>query len=446
MKKIIKYLTVLSLFFASGAAYAQLELPRLSPRASIMQNIGITKAEVIYHRPAVRDRKIWGDLVPFNQVWRAGANEATTIEFSTDIKVNGHIVPKGKYAFYTIPSENEWTIIFNKKWDQWGLDYDKYKDEDLLHFKVKPESNEYLERMLFYFSNTSRKSATLNLAWEKLKVSFTIESYLTADNDKSVRLSPAAEIHQTVGYTDFTITFGSPEVKGRVIWGGLVPYGKVWRAGANEATTIAFTTDVKINGTVVPKGRYALFTIPGEKEWTIILNRKWKQWGLDYEKNKSEDQISFKAIPEKNSFNERLYYNFMDLTDTSATVALVWENIKVPFKVEIDLEPIALEKITAAFAKAKPDDWKIYLDAAEYGIENNMFKDAPLKWINKALQIKETYKGYYLKAYYLYNHKQYDEALTEIDKCRDKGQAEPEYRMFISQVDNLERKIREYGK
>lgn len=447
MKRGIKYiLTFIIILFGGMDIFAQLDLPLLSPKASIMQNIGITKVEIIYHRPGVKDRKIWGDVVPYNEVWRAGANEATTIEFSTDVKVNGSLVPKGKYALFTMPGENEWIVILNKKWDQWGLDYDKNKSEDFLKFSVKPEKCTFFERMLYYFSNTSRKEATLNLAWENLNISFNIESFLTEDNDRSVRLSPTASVLQRIGITDFKLTFGSPGVNKRIIWGGLVPYKKVWRAGANEATTIEFSTDVIINGKTVPQGRYALFTIPDVKEWTIILNKRWNQWGLDYPKYKSQNLIRFKVMPDSNSFNERLFYNFSNITENSVTVSLLWEKLKVSFRINVDLETQMHKEITGSFTKAQKDNWKIYLDAAEYGIENDFFGNEPLQWIDKSLSLNETYKGYFIKAEYYYKNGQYGEALKQIEKCRDKGQSENGYQFFVSQVDNLERKIKENNK
>ncbi|MBA4317961.1 MAG: hypothetical protein C0412_06125, partial [Flavobacterium sp.] len=375
-----------------------------------------------------------------------GANEATTIQFSTDVKVNGAIVPKGKYALFTIPAENEWTIILNKKWDQWGLDYDKNQSEDLLHFKVTPEKGSYTERLLFYFSNTARSKASLNLAWEKINISFEIESYLTNDDDKTVRLSPVASVYQRVGITDFTLTFGSPAVKNRIIWGNLIPFNRVWRAGADEATTISFSTDVIINNKKIPAGKYALFIVVGKSDWVIILNKKWDQWGLDYNNNKRYNFASFKIKPEKDAFNERLFYNFSDMSDNSVTISLLWETVKASFKIGIDLESQVQKRIVNLLERAKSNDWKIYMDAAEYGIENNFFKEAPLKWIDKSLAINETYKGYFLKATYYYKNKKYLEALQQLDKCRDKGQSERDYRNFVSQVDNLERRIRENNK
>lgn len=440
------FLVICMLLLPIVNLFAQLDLPRPSPNASIMQNIGITKVEIKYCRPAVHDRKIWGDLVPFNKVWRTGANEATTIEFSTDVKVNGNIVPKGKYALFTIPSENEWTVIFNKKWDQWGLDYDKNASEDLLRIKVNADKGDFMERLLFYFSNTGRIKASLNLAWEKVNISFEIESFLTKDDDKEVRLSPAASVYQRVGITDFTMTFGSPAVRDRIIWGKLIPFNKVWRAGANEATTIEFSTDVKISNKIIPAGKYALFIIVGRTEWTVILNTKWDQWGLDYRKNKRYNYASFKIKPQNDIFNERLFYNFSGLTDNSVTISLLWETIRASFKINVDLEAQVHKHILDSLTQAGKDNWKIYMDAAEYGIENNFFKDAPLKWIDKSLSINETYKGYYLKATYYYKNKKYLDALQQLDKCRDKGQSEMDYRNFVSQVDNLERRIRENNK
>jgi hypothetical protein len=444
MKRVNKSILIICLIFLPLIdIFAQLDLPRPSPNASIMQNIGITKVEVRYCRPAVHGRKIWGDLVPFNKIWRAGANEATTIEFSTDVKINGNLVPKGKYAIFTIPTENDWTVIFNKKWDQWGLDYEKNKSEDFLQIKVNPEKNDFVERLLFYFSNTARSKASLNLAWENVNISFEIESFLTKDDDKTVRLSPAASVYQRVGITDFTLTFGSPAVKNRVIWGRLIPFGKVWRAGADEATTIEFSTDVTINKKLIPAGRYALFILVGKSEWVVILNKKWDQWGLDYNKNISKNYTVFKIKPVKDAFNERLFYNFSDLTDNSVTISLLWETIRASFKIDVDLETQVHKHITNSLANAQKDDWKIFMDAAQYGIENNFFKGEPLKWIDNSLSINETYKGYFLKASYYFKNKKYMEALQQLDKCRDKGQSEVDYRNFVSQVDNLERRIRE---
>ncbi|MBM3443942.1 MAG: DUF2911 domain-containing protein [Bacteroidetes bacterium] len=141
--------------------------------------------------------------------------------------------------------------------------------------------------------------------------------------------SPAQTATGKVGSTTVTVNYGSPSVKGRKIWGELVPYGKVWRAGANEATTIEFDADVKIEGQSLPKGKYALFTIPDEKEWTIIFNKNPKQWGA-YSYKQEEDVLRVKVKSSaSSSFNEALLYEI-----GSNGVTIKWENLQVPFSVK----------------------------------------------------------------------------------------------------------------
>ena len=162
-------------FLLSASLNAQNEPPRLSPKASVSQVVGYTEVSVVYSRPGVKDRKIWGGLVPYDEVWRTGANEATTIEFANDVTVNGNKVPKGKYGLFTIPGEKEWTIILNKTWDQWGaFNYDDTKD--FLRFKVKPQESDYTARLLFTFEYVSPYSANILIAWDQLEVSFLVET------------------------------------------------------------------------------------------------------------------------------------------------------------------------------------------------------------------------------------------------------------------------------
>ncbi len=170
-----KYIIFLLLILQVSISAQKKEPPRLSPKAFVGQTIGYTDVTITYGTPGVKGRKIWGGLVPYNKVWRTGANEATTIEFSTDVKVNGHFVPKGKYALFTIPNPDEWTIIFNKVADQWGaFKYDP--KEDLLRFKVKPVKHTFRERLMFSIDYKTPYSADVNIDWENLRVSFTIDT------------------------------------------------------------------------------------------------------------------------------------------------------------------------------------------------------------------------------------------------------------------------------
>ena len=186
MKNILNLFVMLILAF-SVSAFAQqdkkqdkkhekpdVKKVRVSPKAGVFQTIGITDINVSYSRPGVKNRKIWGELVPYNKVWRAGADEATKITFSTDVNIEGKKLPAGAYGFFAIPGENEWTLIFNKVADQWGA-FTYNESEDALRIKVKPVSNSNHDWLLYSFTDMTSTTAQLNLIWEKLKVSFKIE-------------------------------------------------------------------------------------------------------------------------------------------------------------------------------------------------------------------------------------------------------------------------------
>jgi hypothetical protein len=156
------------------------------------------------------------------------------------------------------------------------------------------------------------------------------------NNKQELRISPKAEVMQTVGFTDIRIAYSRPGIKGRTIWGKLVPYDAVWRAGANEATKITFSTDVTVEGKKLKKGSYSLFAIPGKNEWTLIFNKVADQWGA-FEYNESDDALRVKVKTEKAIWQEWLSYTINKASDTSAVIRLEWEKIKVPFKVEVKL-------------------------------------------------------------------------------------------------------------
>jgi len=154
---------------------------------------------------------------------------------------------------------------------------------------------------------------------------------------EEVRISPKAEVEQTVGFTKITIDYSRPGVKGRKIWGGLVPYNVVWRAGANEATKITFSTDVKIDGKKLKAGSYGFFAIPGQKTWVLIFNKVANQWGA-FEYNDVEDALRIEVTPiQNNCWQEWLAYTISKSSDNKAVVMLEWEKLKVPFNVEVDI-------------------------------------------------------------------------------------------------------------
>lgn len=253
------------------------------------------------------------------------------------------------------------------------------------------------------------------------------------------RTSPAASVYQNIGYTTISIDYCRPAVKERVIWGDLVPYGKAWRTGANENTRIRFTTDVIVEGRNVEAGMYSIYTIPNEKEWTIIFN-KALVWGLDY--YPEEDLFRFNVKPEKGEFTERLLFTMNEITDSSCRVDMSWEKLKISFHVNVKLNDQVYRKIKEAISKAKPDEYQVYIAGAEYAADNNVFINEAFEWINKALTISKNFNCYLTKAKLFYSQGKYHEALREIDKCRDAGRNDSDYLNHIANVDFLEKRIK----
>ena len=171
MRRILFLTAFVFLGFSISAQYRVSILPRLSPDKTVSQRIAYTDVEVTYGSPRVKGRKIWGDLVPYNEVWRTGANEATTISVSDEVTIEGEILPAGKYSFFLIPQENEkWIAIFNKVYDQWGA-YSYDRDEDQLRVEILPRtSGSYQEELSFYFEQINFHYARMVLTWESLEL------------------------------------------------------------------------------------------------------------------------------------------------------------------------------------------------------------------------------------------------------------------------------------
>ena len=167
---------VTALALAAPAARADLDLPRPSPGAKVTQEVGLTQITVDYSCPGVKGRKIWGELVPYDKLWRTGANGSTKITFSKDVTFVDKPVPAGSYALFTIPAKNgEWTVVLNKNAEQPGIGRDYKTDMDLLRVKVRAQPAAFRERLAFLFSNFDEDKASLDLEWEKLRVTIPIK-------------------------------------------------------------------------------------------------------------------------------------------------------------------------------------------------------------------------------------------------------------------------------
>lgn len=151
------------------------DVPRSSPKASISQHIGVTPIKIEYCRPSVKGRKIFGELIPFGKVWRTGANEATTMSFPHDLKIEGQEIPAGKYALFTIPEIDNWTVIFNSEWNQWGA-YHYHPDMDVLRISVKPEKNAFTDLFTISFSEVAKTKGVISIQWENTKVKLKVQT------------------------------------------------------------------------------------------------------------------------------------------------------------------------------------------------------------------------------------------------------------------------------
>jgi len=262
------------------------------------------------------------------------------------------------------------------------------------------------------------------------------------------RPSQKATVMQTVGVTDVTITYSRPGVKGRRIWGDpvasqagtkgeatlddqnvrpkdapIVPWGHVWRSGANEATTFTVTDDVLINGQKLAAGSYSLHTIPTKDEWTIVFNGTANQWG-SFNYDPAKDTLRVKVKPQwLNDNQEWLEYSFPVVTPNSAQVLIRWEKVAVPFTVEVpNVEALMRTKIDAAIT-ADPTDWKIPLAVASaYGGDDKW--DEALAWAERSIKIKETFQNLATKAQLLYAAGRKDEAFAVADQALARGKAD----------------------
>ena len=262
------------------------------------------------------------------------------------------------------------------------------------------------------------------------------------------RPSQKASVMQTVGVTDVTITYSRPGVKGRKIWGDapagtasgtatlddsrvrakdapIVPFGHVWRTGANEATMFEVSDSVLINGQPLPAGRYSLHTIPAKDgDWTIIFNSDAGQWG-SFSHDEKKDVLRVKAKPQMVADNQEwLMYSLDPVTDNSAQVNIRWEKVSVPFTVEVkDVKALTLEKARASLAAAKPDDWQIRAQAANFALQNKLNPEEAMQWLDQSIKIKETFNNVGLKARTLADQGKTAEAIAAGEKAIQLGKA-----------------------
>ena len=211
------------------------------------------------------------------------------------------------------------------------------------------------------------------------------------------RQSQHAVITQRIGITDITINYHRPLVNGRKVWGDLVPYGQVWRAGANENTTIAFSDPVTIEGQPLDKGVYGLHMIPGENEWTVIFSHVATAWG-SFTYKQAEDALRVTVKPQSADMHNALTYDFDKLTPTSAVVELEWEKVAVPFKVDVDVNKIVEASLNRQMRGLAQYTWEGWDDAANYLLAQKTDLDEALKYEDQSIEVEKRFDNELTKA------------------------------------------------
>ena len=204
------------------------------------------------------------------------------------------------------------------------------------------------------------------------------------------RASQHATVIQRIGITDITINYHRPLANGRQIWGKLVPYGQVWRAGANENTTITFTDPVTVEGQPLEKGTYGLHMIPGENQWTIIFSKDSTAWG-SFSYKQDEDALRVNVKPQIAGDNNALAYDFDDVTPDSAVVTMSWAKVAVPFKVHVNVNEIVTASVHRQLYGLNQYYWEGWDDAAGYFLANKIHLDDALKYEDQSIQAEERY-------------------------------------------------------
>jgi Protein of unknown function (DUF2911)/Tetratricopeptide repeat len=209
--------------------------------------------------------------------------------------------------------------------------------------------------------------------------------------------SPEASVSQRVGLTDITITYHRPAVAKRTVWGDLVPYGQVWRAGANENTTIEFSTPVSIGGKSVPAGTYGLHMLPTDKDWTVILSSVSSAWG-SFTYDEKEDAVRVKATPKPTEFEERLEYRFENPTETSVDVEMAWDKLAVSFPITVDTNAVVMASLQKQLRGLPRFGWQAWNSAANWALTHNQDLDQALKWADQSVNTQSNFTNLRTKA------------------------------------------------
>ncbi|HLJ90204.1 MAG TPA: DUF2911 domain-containing protein [Candidatus Angelobacter sp.] len=235
--------------------------------------------------------------------------------------------------------------------------------------------------------------------------------------------SQSAQITQKIGITNITITYHRPRAKGRRIWGWLEPYGRVWRAGANENTVFEVSDPIMVEGKALPKGTYGLHMIPGEREWIVIFSKRANSWG-SYSYDPAEDALRVTVKPQTTDMHDALTYDFDDPLPDAVTVTMRWEKVAVPFKIVVDTNEIVQASLRDQQLHSRFQYfWSTWNDASTYLLDHNLSPQDALAYADKSIQLEERFDNLITKVRALDRLNRKEEAISVRDKALAMGNA-----------------------
>ncbi|MGV3539695.1 MAG: DUF2911 domain-containing protein [Rufibacter sp.] len=257
---------------------------------------------------------------------------------------------------------------------------------------------------------------------------------------KLPQASPRNKVTYTIGMTEVTINYSAPGVKDREIWGKLVPYGQIWRAGANEATTITFSTNARMQQETIPAGTYGLYLLPQDAStWFLVLSKQTNLWGTEGYDPK-QDLFRLPFTPEAAPFHETLQYTIKDIQPNVGRLTLNWADKQLVMPIRVETHAHAMQSIKESLASAEKNDWSAYAQAVNYLIQQNQDHEQALTWINQSLAIEENFYNTWLKAKLLAQKEEYETALELNRKAQQLGKKTKEsYQAYSKEIEQAEK-------
>jgi hypothetical protein len=319
-------LTTILVFGGTLAQALLAQQPIVVPRDSAEVIVSGKRISISYGRPAMHGRKIMGDYVPYNRVWRTGAGQATVLTTEADLELGGMEIPKGAYSIYTFPTETQWKLIVNKQTGQWGTIYNSQQDLARVALDKRPLQNS-VERLTFALERSGNSSGILKIEWEHTSLSMPFRVSPTP-----IVASPRDSVKTIFAGKTVAVNYGRPSARGRRIIGGVVPYNQIWRTGANEATTLSSEVDLVLGGGTIPKGTYSLYTMPSKTSWKLVINKEVGQSGLVYHQRLDLARVKLQKASLKD-YVERFTISIERVNQSSGVLKLAWEKtaLSIPF-------------------------------------------------------------------------------------------------------------------